>query len=230
MKKLAILTIVAVVATAQEQQLDDNALKGVILRELCSWHMPEIVRDENNNIIPYHFPTAQDIVNEYNIPVERMTSILEEMIKENLAIFEKTPKPNPNVYDPKARDTYLTAAGNVSPLIEALSTFHNANTIALLHKCILVENADIFIEAMKIYIIIAGADSLPFLREVFTTKIINPKDITYFEDSMQVAVEKLREENKVADAEQITIFLNEMKQAEQPKEKQVEQKEEKKEE
>lgn len=216
---LVILTMAVVAAAmAQEQQrrMDGGTLKKIILDELCSGHRPPIQRDANNNVIPYHRPTAQDIANWHNVSAEQMANILEEMLRENLSAFEKIPEPNPEDWD--ARGIYNGAALGVFPLIRALQTFHGADTIDLLKKSIMVNHNLISDNAIETYVVIDGVKSFPFFREVIKSEGLNQGQRNRIIQRLQGTITKLAEKKQAADVEQFDAFLREMKQTEKPKE------------
>jgi len=218
MKKLLTTTSIlafAIIATmAQEQQVSDELLKRIIANELCSGHMEPIEEDENGNIIPYILPTAENIATSLKIPPERMTRVLEEMVRDNLAIFEKTPVPTPG--DRNAEDKYNQAVLDVVPLVEGMQTFYDESTTNLLKKCVISSDEWISWHAVETYVVIAGEKSFSFFRQIIEQDRLTPplRDRLY-QNLERVAV-KLNEEKKVAKAEQITTFIHEMKQTVQP--------------
>jgi len=216
----SILFSVIVTVLAQEQkiddyqvklQTDDNLLKRLIRDELCSGHMPPIEVDENGETIEYIFPTAESIATSLKIPPERMTRMLEEMLRDNLTIFEKTPVPTPG--DRNAEDKYNQAVLDVVPLVEGMQTFYGESTTNLLKKCVISSDEWISRNAVETYVVIAGAESFPFFREVIEKERLTPalRDRLY-QNLERVAV-KLNDEKKTDEAVQITTFIQKMKQA-----------------
>ena len=199
------LATITIIGEEQKRQVDDAHLKVTITYELCSGHHPPIEMDENGEEIPYEFPTAADIAKMFNVSSNRMARVLEEMVRENLIAFEA----NPDVY----------TALKVFPLITELQTFHSTNSIALLQKSVMVNHDIISENAIETYAIIAGTKSIPFFRETIKKERLDSALHNRITQHLQKAVVKLEEKKQTADAEKITAFLKEMKQAEQPKEK-----------
>jgi len=217
-KALRIIALHVVITTAmaqgQQESVSDERLKQVMLRQLCSGHIPPIEFDANGEAIPYHPPTMQSIATRYAVSFERMTRMLEELINTNLVIFEKLPVPADS--DRKMRDAYLSAAQDVYPLIPWLQTFQNTNTVAVLQKCVMSAHKQISCNAVETYVVIEGTKSIPFFRDAFKSERLTTDQRNRLIQHLEGTITKLNKENKPNDVEKITAFLQEMKQTEQP--------------
>jgi len=155
--KLTVMSVIIVATMAQGQMSDefrkmlqnDEFVKNSINKILCSGHVPPIELDENGKVIPYIFPTAESFAKSRNIPPERMTRLLNELLRENIAILEKVMQSNIGKDEWKARNDYNFAALGVFPLFKTLETFHNKDTIVLLNECLQSPNERIRNEAIK---------------------------------------------------------------------------------
>jgi len=214
---LTVLSALALVTMAQEQKIDDVELEEIIFRQLCSGRAPNMGLDENGNLTQFPpRPTAEGIAKMYSIPHEQMTRVLEKMIRENLPVI--------NNGKGKTR--------NVEPLIKALQTFHNFNTIALLKECMATPREpmrdSIFYDAVQTYLVIEGAEAIPFLREAIAKRGSQPvpeETLKFYQnvmglqftsaaqpprDQMQKAVIRHIQENKTANSEELMSFLKEL--------------------
>ena len=201
MKKTLTLTVLsafALAVMAQEQQMDDERLKGLILRQLCSGRVPYM--EAGAPIRP--LPTAESIAKAHNISNERMTKVLEEIVRENL----------PAIKNGTGRTL------NVFPLIQNMQIFHGTNTVALLKECMATPldpiHDSIFRDAVETYVVIAGAESIPFFREAIENKRLDEKRRSFVYVHLEIATDKLKEKNKTDDVEKINAFIKEMRQAE----------------
>jgi hypothetical protein len=195
----------------KEVQTDDNVIKDILYEKFCTGRVEPFpsVCDEYGNVIspptlPLSLSTSERIENiakSFNVSYERMAKILEEMVRDNLSAFENG----------------TGQARSVFPLIPAIQIFHGTNTVSLLKESIMSKDYHIFRNSMETYIVIAGAESIPFLHKVIAEREINIKNRQSFDASMQKALMKLTENNKTNDVAKITAFFNEIKQAEQPK-------------
>jgi len=208
------LVAITVMGLEQEKPIDDGLLKMVIRDELCSGHHPPIEFDEKGKLIPYEIPTAESIARGLNISSNRMARVLEEMVHETLSIVKKMPVPTEIDRDNfnKIFTSYNTAALNVFPLIEALQSFHGTNTVALLKESVTVNHNIISRKAVEAYIVIEGAETLPFFREVIKDERLDPTQRNRIIQHLQGAISKLEEKKQTADVEKIATFLKEMKQ------------------
>ena len=181
----------------KELPLDDATLKGVIL-------------DFADNIWLDH-RSEEDILNgirgiakEYDIPPERMTMMLENIVREGLRDMKIQKKDSLEYSDAKAK--------TVEP-VRMLGVFHGPNTIALVKECAQSEDGG-RISALKTYIQIVGAvEAMPFILEVFAKELLaksgndmNPFRIGVFKD-LHRAAQKLKAENKNDDADFVYTAL-----------------------
>jgi len=203
---------------AQEQpvQVNDAQLKDAILFTL----LPISINlnhdyDENGNL-RRPIPTVEQIAKRNNIPHEQMTRVLEEMVRERLL----------------AINNGKGSHREVSLLVRAMQTFHGPNTIALLRECMATPrepmNDNIFYDAVQTYLVIEGAEAIPFLREAIAKRGSQPiheeilkfhKNVTglHFtsaaqppQGEIQKAVIRHIQENKTADADKLMVFLKEL--------------------
>jgi hypothetical protein len=202
MKKSLFLIALAYIATsmfAQEQQKSwsDAELKEIILAMFCTDHTPPIENDENGNPIERYRPTIQDVANKLEITPEQMARVVEEMIRERLPVVEKN------------EDNFATYMAKLQfeVCIPMLETFHNANSLALLKECALLEDKTIRDTAIMSYAAIAGADSIPFLREALAEGRIKLR--WHFDRRLEEIATRLREKNNIEDADKFIAFINE---------------------
>ena len=153
---------------------------------------------------------VKDIAQKGGVTPERMTKMLESIVREGLRELEKTEK---------GTAEYTAARTKVIEPVQMLSVFPGPNTLALLKECALAEKGG-RTSAMKSYISIAGAvESIPFLAEIivgeaFANKVQGKRDLNPYRasivDTLHSAAKKLEAENKKDDALQVYIFLKAM--------------------
>jgi len=197
---LIMLTAVIITATAQEQlpPIDDATIRGYI-RDYSCGHL-----DEG---IPPIINRTEDLLLRYDISKERMARILEEMIQEELLIIEAKPFD----YDEIIYDSVY-----LSNYINDLEIFHNANTLALLKECAMSKEEGVRYRAVNVYVLIAGAESIPLVREVLTDGRIKSR-YSFIKEFLPETVARLKDEGKTADAEKFMAFLKELEQQEPSK-------------
>jgi hypothetical protein len=179
--------------TMQKGVTDDAALRNAI-------RLIGISEEPKENIAH-----AQELARELKIPDKRLVEALEYMIRENLSAIEKDEK----------IDSVLRVVG----FLEMLEIFPNYDALSFVKKCLLSKDEKIRYYAVKTYVNIEGVNSIPFLRETIKNGSLGEERRNMLFRHFETITAKLKEENKTDDVTKFNAFLNEMKQAEQPKEK-----------
>ena len=192
--KLIMLAAVVITTTAQEQlpPIDDATVKGFI-RDCSDGHL--------DDGIPPIMNRTEDLLLRYDISKERIAKILEEMIREELPVVEAKPL---------ERDDFVFDAIYLNNYINDLAIFHNANTLALLKECVMSKDSGVRFAAVRAYVSIAGAESIPFVREFLAgDRLSVGVRYSLVEEFLPKIYLRLRAENKTADAEKFMELLKE---------------------
>ena len=149
--------------------------------------------------------TAKDIADEYVIPYERMTEIVEDMIRKRLANPENKRRPENEHPGQESR-------GDEDPsvlyyLVMDLRLLHGTNTLALLKECTLYPDSGVQGNAIVTYIRIleGGGDSVPFLRESIAKGLL-PEGISFYYFFPDF-IAKLKEKGQTEDVEKLHGFM-----------------------
>ena len=181
----------------KEIPLDDATLRGVIF-DLVDNIWLDIHTGEDVLL------GIQSIAKEGGVTPERMTKMLESIVREGLREMQKAERGSAE---------YSAAAAKVVEPVEMLNVFHGPDTLALVKECARSGHGGC-VSAMKTYINLVGAvEALPFLGEILIGEIVakggkdlNPHRGGLFK-SLQNAANNLAKENKNDDALKIYIFL-----------------------
>ena len=146
----------------------------------------------------------QGVAKRGGVTPERMTKMLERIIREGQQELKTAEKDSPE---------HWNALRKVIEPIRMLSVFHGPDTIALLQECARSEKGG-RTSAMRTYISIVGAvDALPFIGEILIGEIVakkrkdsNPYRGSIFE-CLEDAAKKLANANKDDDVLKVYIFL-----------------------
>ena len=182
----------------KEIPLDDATLRGVIL-DLADNIWLDIHSREDVLL------SIQSIAKEGGVTSERMTKMLESIVREGLRDMKK---------EKKGSVEYAAATAKLDDPVLMLSVFPGPDTLALLRECALSQDNRATVEALKAYIHVAGAvDAIPLILEIFVGEIVTKsgKDLNPLRNgvytSLQRAAEKLASENKDDDVKKIYISL-----------------------
>ena len=208
-----VLGISTLIMAQEQQQMDDMTLKKHI-RSMSGGHTPPIkieVDEKGQLFVPPRSDskfTLQDFSNKYEISPERMTKVLEDMIKNRLSTPGKTPQ-----------DEY-GAGHNENPgilqnLIPRLKSFHGTNTLELLGKCMLQDDDNTRYSAVETYVSITGADAIPFLREYIAEGRMKSKGYPFYFRFLKSTIVKLKEKHQHEDIEKFNVFMLDMLRVEQ---------------
>ena len=180
-----------------ETPVDDSTLRGLIFDVIDNiWLDIHTTED--------FLARTKGIARKGSVTPERMTGMLEGIVREGLSDLEKAKK--------DSAESSL-AKKNVIGSVQMMTIFHGPDTVALLKECARSEKGG-RTSAMRTYINIVGAvDALPFLGEVLVGefaakkgKDLNPYRSSIF-DSLHDDAKKLASENKDDDALKVYIFL-----------------------
>jgi len=109
---------------------------------------------------------VEELTLAHEIPRERMTKVLESIIREGLADLEKMDDPRSHHHDYEGAFVYV-----ISPM-QMLQGLNETNSfIALLRECVLSRNGSVFVFATSTYVTIVGTDAIPLLREAIETRL-----------------------------------------------------------
>jgi len=177
---------------------DDKTLRGVIL-DLADDIWLNIHSDEDI------FIGIKSIAKNGGVTPERMTKMLESIVREGLRDMKK---------ETKGSDEYSFAAAKLDEPVLMLRIFNGPNTLALLEECALSKDDRGVVEALKTYIHIAGAvEALPLILKTFTDELLakngkgmNPVRNGVFKELQNAAI-KLKNEGKNEDANKVYTAL-----------------------
>ena len=146
------------------------------------------------------------LVRESGVATNRVTTVMEGMIREVLSAVEKN-----------ERDRVSWNIGDVLPLFEA---FPNYDVSPIIMECLNSRSEDYRLYALRTYAEIAGEKSIPLIQEAIKTGHLNEKNRnSLYIHLANFTILKFKEKNKTEDVAKITAFLTEMKQAEKLKKK-----------
>ena len=181
----------------KETPVDDATLRSLIFDGIDNiWR--DIHTEEDL------FAYARAVANRGGVTSERMTKMLESLVREGLQEIEKAKMES---------EAYWAALRKTVEPIRMLSVFPGSNTPALLRECALSKKGG-SIAAMRAYIDVMGAvDASPLLLEVLIGEVVekggkdlNPHRIGIFRH-LQEAANKLAKENKDDDVKQVYVVL-----------------------
>ena len=141
---------------------------------------------------------------EFNVPRERLTKVLENMIRENLSSV-------------KEDGVSVSELRLTNHLMILLGTFPNYDIAPLAKEVFQSKDMNIHYGAMVAYLNLEGTKAIPFLQETIKQKRYTPAQHNQLSEHLQRVTAKLNAENKTADEEKLNAFIKEMKQAEQLK-------------
>ena len=210
---------------AQEQlkTLNVAELKQLLLLDRIGNHPPPIEEDEHGKVIDSGWKplTAQDIVDRGGIYPEQMARVLEEVIREYLPLAEQFKgisfEPHQTA-EQRERDYKLSEAlGDVCFAIFSLADFHTVDSPVLLKECILSQNRNIRKNAIFSYAMIAGAEAIPYFRELIKDGHFSGRWVYFvFYLRLEEIALKFNNTNKAADFEKFITFLKELEDSEYP--------------
>jgi len=146
----------------------------------------------------------QGIAKEGGVTHERMTKMLENIVREGMRELETAE------YD---STEYWEAISKVVEPIQMLSVFHGPNTVKLLTDCARFGKAGRTVAMMSYVHIVGAVEAIPLLAEVLIGEIVeksgkdlNPHRGALF-DILQKSAQKLTSEKKDDDALKVYIFF-----------------------
>jgi len=145
------------------------------------------------------------LLQETEISPARVAKIVAGMVREKITAIEKD---NP---DSVPLDFYL--------VFSLFRVFPDYDILPIVKESLRSKDEHIRFYALGTYASRTGMKSIPLLREAMENKRLNDDYRNQLYSHLEEISLKLKKENKTADAEKFTTFLQEMKQAEQPKEK-----------
>ena len=155
---------------------------------------------------------------EFGVPRERLTTVLEGMIRKNLSAIKED---GTGIADPRL----------ANHLIILLGTFPDYDIAPLAKEILQAKDSRIHYGAMVAYINLEGAKAIPSLLETMTPERYTPEQRNQLTEHLARVTAQFNKENKADDAVKINAFMNDIKQAKPPHEiKPTEQNEETKEE
>ena len=166
---------------------DDEALKNVI-RSI--FEMSSVVEHVASPI-----SYTRWFAREVGVPRERLTKVLEDMIRENLSVIEK--------YSEK-----VTAPELTNHLMILLGTFPDYDIAPLAKEILQAKDSRIHYGAMVAYINLEGTKAIPFLLETMNLERYTPEQRKQLTEHLQRVAAQFNKENKADDAEKITAFRN----------------------
>ena len=197
---LIVLGITIATAIAQAQQTDAEMLQKLIVYTCNSYHP--------NHTQP---ADARKRILESGIPQERVTEILEGIVRENLPVLEKLWEEKLPRFSSGISDSYLRAQYAVCDPIFMLREFPGPNTLALFRECASFIDHAVSLTAIETYIALEGGDSVPFLKELLE------KNITWnswLAQHLRGVIRDLKKQGRDEDVEKFHAFLLEQLQME----------------
>jgi len=195
---LMTLTVVTLTAAAQEQRTvqerlaDDTVLKEVIFQRVCNTPI-------DRPPLGWRRSTVQEVARLGNIPPERMTRVLEEIVRERLADLGKAD-------DSKKWDAPIV----IRTILDQMSKFgfHGSDTPALLWECAKTADGDICEATAKAYLDISegGEDSADFLRETLGRERGLRTRLKIYE-ALNNTLAKLKEKDRRDDLEKLQALM-----------------------
>ena len=188
---------------AQEKPMDDET-KATVRRQIimrCRAH------EKQGPLADF----VRGVAHNHGISHEQMAGVLEELILEKLPVVG----PPPEEETRETRD-HTVNFFDLANSIGMLTVVQGTNTLAVLKECTLSKNRNIRYNAVRVYVSIAGAESIPFLRETLAAGRISNLSSYAFEELLQKTADSLEEKGQSADAKKIRDFLPEARQAEYP--------------
>jgi predicted transcriptional regulator len=179
----------------EKGKMDDTSLKEALVLAFG------VSTEQEWNVV-----FAKELMRTIEIPRERQIRVLEDMIREGLSAIEKD----------KAASVRWDTSYDILPLLEGIS---NYDAIPIIKECLKSKSEDIRCNAVKTYINMEAVKSIPLVREAIENKELTDRNRISLYRNLERAAEKLKENNKDDDVSKINSFLNEMKRAEQVKEK-----------
>ena len=225
-KVLQLVTLVTVVMTTtafSQDYVDEKAMEADIaiqaqmmrsLREsIEKGKTDDMALKEVIRLIPFTSLWVDEqvgnfagLVQESGIATNRVTTVMEGMIREVLSAVEK---------NEKGRVSW--GIGDVLPLFEA---FPKYDASPIIKECINSKSEDYRLYALQVYAEIAGEKSIPLIQEAIKAGRLNEKNRNnLYIHLSNFTIPKFKRDYKTNDVEKINAFLKEMKQAEQAKEK-----------
>ena len=190
------ITITTTIMIAQEKPISDEELKKNLVVIFGDDHAPPLEYDENGDLIVYPEPSMDDSQNDHGISSERMTRIIEEIIRERLPLL------------PEAKGyKYVNLALEISGAARSLLTYHGPDTLALLKECVQTKNELICRSAIETYITLqeGEGDSVSFLREATEKKCLYHKYL--LRQFLEKIITTLKEKKKDEVVESYHVFL-----------------------
>gem|GEM_PF-2549604 len=202
MKKALVMTLgvatISLMAQEQQKEADDATLKGLILNFVCDTHEPPLDEQKEEG---WRRPTVQDVAAWHDVSPERMTRVLEELVRERLSDMKEA-----------KGDRKTIAHTDVHILLQAFKTFHGINTLALLRECALSYGFHSAVESY-VHILGGGGDSADFLQEVQAKGYI-PTNRLFYNFLRDTAI-NLREKKQNDEAEKFYAAMLNMIRREQ---------------
>ncbi|MCL2105085.1 MAG: hypothetical protein FWH21_08565 [Kiritimatiellaeota bacterium] len=198
-----LLGIAVAVATAQGQQIDEEALHERIL-EICKPYLADLTLHPSAN--------ARERVLEGGLSPEWVTEVMENLVRENLPVLEAMGKDAEHLRNGGSRAYNATVDKAVSPIL-MLGVLPGPKTLDLLSECASFKaNSYIRYCAIDSYIAIAGGDSTPFLQEAIAKRLTFNNLIVRHIGGV---IPKLKKEGRDGDVAKLLSFLLEQAQTEQ---------------
>lgn len=142
--------------------IDDTTLRGQIFDLLDDIWL-------NIETIEGYLEGVRNIAKNGGVTPERMTKMLESIVREGLRDMKK---------EKKGSVEYLAATAKLDEPVLMLRVFNGPDTPALLRECALAGDNRGTVEALKTHIYIAGVvEAQPLILEVFTKELVAKKGI-----------------------------------------------------
>jgi|GEM_PF-2971215 len=189
--------------TRQKALTDDVALKKLIRMNydvnFGSYSSGSLISDMRER-------ASRKDAGEDGISLEREIKVMESMVREGLTALEKNEKEYQS-YDDVVSCTLM------------LGALPDYDILPLLKECLKSKSEGLRRNVLIRYILVKEAESIPFLREAIKDANLTESSRSSIYGRLNSTTINLKDRNKNDDVEKIKAFVQEMRQAENPKEK-----------